>query len=70
MAEKPHCINFRLFNPDLVSVESCKVDQVINKPFELGFAVLEYSKLHMYRTYATKKQLRFANAYVIHRNRL
>ena len=55
MAEKPQCINFRLFNSDLVAVESRKVNQVINKPFQLGFAVLEYSKLHMYRTYATLK---------------
>jgi hypothetical protein len=55
LAEKPQCINFRLFNPDLVAVESRKVNQVINKPFQLGFAVLEHSKLHMYRTYATLK---------------
>ena len=54
-AEKPQCINLRLFNPDLVAVKSRKVNQVINKPFQLGFAVLEYSKLHMYRTYATLK---------------
>ena len=55
LAEKPQCINFRLFKPDLVAVESRKVNQVINKPFQLGFAVLEHSKLHMYRTYATLK---------------
>ena len=55
MAEKPQCINFRLFNPDLVAVESRKVSQVINKPFQLGFAILEYSTLHIYRTYATLK---------------
>ena len=55
MAEKPQFINFRLFNPDLVAVESRKVNQVINKPFQLGFAVFEYSKLHLYRTYATLK---------------
>ena len=55
MAEKPQCINFRLFNPDMVTVESRKVYQVINKPVQLGFAVLEYSKLHMYRTYAMLK---------------
>ena len=42
MAEKPQCINFRLFNRDLVAVESRKVNQVINKPFQLGFAVIEY----------------------------
>ena len=55
MAEKPQCINCRLFNPDLVATKSRKVNQIINKPFQLGFAVLEYSKLHMYRTYATLK---------------
>ena len=55
LAEKPQCINFRLFNPNLVAVESRKLNQVINKPFKLGFSVLEYSKLHMYRTYATLK---------------
>ena len=36
-------------------MESRKLNQVINKPFQLGFAVLEYSKLYMYRTYATLK---------------
>ena len=55
LAEKPQCINFRLFNPNLVAVKSRKLNQVINKPFQLGFAVLEYSKLHMYLTYATLK---------------
>ena len=54
LAEKPQCI-IRLFNPNLVAVESRKLNQVINKPFQLGFAVLEYSKLHMYHTYATLK---------------
>ena len=52
LAEKPQCLNFRMFNPNLVGVESRKTNQVINKPFQLGFAVLEYSKLHMYKTYA------------------
>ena len=55
LAEKPQCINFRLFNPTLVAVESRKLNQVINKSFQLGFAVLEYSKLHMDQTYATLK---------------
>ena len=55
IAEKPECINFRLFNPDLEAVKSRKVNQVINKPFQLGFPVLKYSMLHMYRTYATLK---------------
>lgn len=51
-AEKPQCINVWLFNTDLVAVESRKVNQVINNPFQLDFAVLEPSKLDMYRTYA------------------
>ena len=55
MAEQLQCNNFRLVNQDLVAVESRKVNQVINKPFQLWFAVLEYSKIHMYRTYATLK---------------
>ena len=33
LAEKPQCLNFRLFNPNLVAVESRKLNQVINKPF-------------------------------------
>ena len=55
LAEKPQCINFRLFNPNVVAVECRKLNHVINKPFQLGFTVLDYSKLHMYRTYATLK---------------
>ena len=55
LAEKPQCINFCYFNPNQVVVESRKLNQVINKLFQLGFAVLEYSKLHMYRTNATLK---------------
>ena len=55
LAEKPQCINFCLFNPNLVAVESRKLNKIINKPFQLGFAVREYSKLHMYRTYTTLK---------------
>ena len=54
-AEKPHCIDFRVFKEDLVGLELRKVQQVINKPFQIGFAILEWSKLHIYRTYATLK---------------
>ena len=53
MAEKPQCINFRLFNPNLVAIKHCKVNQVIDKPFQLWFAILEYRKLHIYWTYVT-----------------
>ena len=55
MAKKPQCINLRLFNPNLVAVESCTVKQVINKNFRLGFALFKYRKLYIYRTYATLK---------------
>ena len=55
LADKPQCINFRLYNPNLIAVESRKLNQVKNKPFQLGFAMLEYSKLHMYGTYVTLK---------------
>ena len=47
LVNKQQCINFRLFNPNLVFVKSRKLKQVINKPFQLGFALLSYSKLHM-----------------------
>ena len=43
LAEKPQCINFRLFNHNIVAVESRKLKQVINKPFQLEYAVVEYS---------------------------
>ena len=33
LAEKPQCINFRQFNPNLVAMVSRKLNQVINKPF-------------------------------------
>ena len=55
IAEKPQCINFRVFNPDLVAVESRKANQVINKPLAVGFAVLEHNKPHMSKTYASLK---------------
>ena len=55
LAEKFQCINCRLYNFNLVAVLSRKFNQVINKPFQLGFAVFEYSKLYMYPTYVTLK---------------
>ena len=55
MAEKPHCIDFRVFTPELIGLEMRKQSALINKPFQLGFAILEWSKLLMYRAYATLK---------------
>ena len=55
LTEKPHCIDFKIFSEKLFGVELRKVSQLINKPFQMGFSILEWSKLHMYRTYATLK---------------
>lgn len=56
LAKKPQCLNFRMFNANLVGIESRKTNHLINKPFHLGFAVLEFSNLHMYKTYAFLKK--------------
>ena len=49
LACKPHCQDVRIFNEQLVGVNMKKVKVMINKPFYVGFAVLELSKLHMYQ---------------------
>ena len=49
LIEKPHCMNFKIFDEQLVAIEMRKIRSLINKPFYVGFAVLELSKLHMYR---------------------
>src|SRR3990167_3089862 len=49
LSQKPHCKHVRMFEPNLVAVEMLKTRQTITKPFEVGFAVLELSKLLMYR---------------------
>ncbi len=38
---KPHCINYRIFKEDLVGVQLRKVKVEINKPFYVGFTVLD-----------------------------
>ena len=47
--EKPHCLGFRIFDETLAGVEMRKLRTMIDKPFYVGFCVLELSKLHMYR---------------------
>ena len=47
--EKPHLLNFRIFGERLTAVEMRKLKILINKPFYVGFAVLELAKLHMYK---------------------
>lgn len=48
-AEKPHFKRFSIFGEDLAAIELKKVLAKIDKPFYVGFTVLELSKLHMYR---------------------
>ena len=49
LTEKPHCMGFKIFGESLVAIELRKLKTMINKPFYVGFSVLELSKLHMYR---------------------
>ena len=49
LTEKPHCLGFRIFKENLAAVEMRKIQCLINKPFYVGFSVLELSKLHMAR---------------------
>ena len=55
LAEKPHCLDFRIFDENLIGVEIRKLRHVINKLFQHGFCVLEWSKLKMYTFYAILK---------------
>ena len=49
LVQKPNCLGFKIFDENLLGVNMRKVKVVIDKPFYVGFAVLELSKLHMYR---------------------
>ena len=53
LVSKPHFMDIRVFAEELCAVELQKVRLTINKPFYVGFAVLELAKLHMYE-YASK----------------
>ena len=46
---KPTFRDVRIFREILAAVELQKTKVQINKPFYIGFAVLDLSKLHMYR---------------------
>lgn len=48
--KKPQCINFRQFD-NMFAVELRKTDPLINKPTYIGFAILEYAKLEIYKFY-------------------
>ena len=55
LVEKPHCLDFRIFYKNLIGVEMRKLGHVINKSFQHGFCVLEWSKVKMYTFYALLK---------------
>ena len=46
---KPQCQGIRIFNDHLVGLNLKKFTITINKPFYMGLAVLELSKLHMFK---------------------
>ena len=55
LAEKPHCLDFRILDENLIGVEMRKFCHIIKKPFQHGFFVLKWSKLKMYTFYALLK---------------
>ena len=57
LADKPHCVDIRVFEPDLIGIEMRKCRHLINKPFQHGFCVLEWSKYKMYTFYAKLKDV-------------
>ena len=66
---KPHCLAFKIFGERLYGVNMRKIKVVVDKPFYVGFSVLELSKLHMYRfhyeyiqeKYGTRAKLLFTD---------
>ena len=49
LAFKPHCIDVRVFDEQLLGIELRKVKLLLNKPSYVGFPVLELSKPLMMR---------------------
>ena len=47
LTEKPHFVELRGYDKNLIGVEMRKLCPDINKPFKVSFSVLEYSKLKM-----------------------
>ena len=44
---KPHCKGFQIFTDEIAAINMSKLKTLINRPFYVGFSVLELSKLHM-----------------------
>jgi len=66
---KPQLEQFRIINEDTVLIDRVRSKVTLNKPIYCGFAILELSKLHMYRfhyetikkRYGSKAQLLFTD---------
>ena len=59
LLKKPHVMRFKIFEENLAAIELRKTKALINKPFYVGFAVLELSKLLMYRFHYDYIKLNF-----------
>ena len=46
--QKPQLLDVRVFGEDLAAIELQKRQLWINKPFQVGFIILDAAKLHMY----------------------
>ena len=51
LTEKPHCQSFKIFGESLAAIQMEKLYTKIDKPIQVGFKVLEASKLVMMRFY-------------------
>ena len=61
LCNKPHMMRYKLFSENLAAIELRKTKALINKPFYVGFTVLELSKLLMYRFHYDYIKEKFGN---------
>ena len=61
LIEKPEMNGFRIFSEELAAINLRKVKAKIDKPFYVGFTVLELSKLHMYKFHYRYIKKNFGN---------
>ena len=59
LLEKPQLKGFKIFSERLAAIDLRKVEAKIDKPFYVGFTVLDLSKLHMYKFHYRYIQKRF-----------
>ena len=61
LIEKPHMRGFKIFKPQLAAIDLRKTQARIDKPFYVGFTVLELSKLHMFKFHYCYIKAKFAD---------